>query len=230
MVSKLTIALDGPAGSGKTTVGTAVSEQMHMLLLDSGLVYRLVTFACLEQNVLQNSVINETKLHRLLKTSKFEVRVIDQQNHYFINKKNVTTFDLSTVTLTKEIKYLASHLEVRHFVNQFCQAIAEQYEKVIITGRDAATNIVPQAHIKIFLTASLKDRIKRRYVEKTARHEMVNYEQLAQEMHQRDMQDYQRKEGRLSFNKNYILIDSSNWDFPTTVAKVITVIKEYQNG
>ena len=229
MQKTCTIALDGPAGSGKTTVGVAVSHLLGFLFLDSGLVYRLVTLASIQDGILKEDQVDSAQLKCLLQRINLKITFQNRQNHYFLNQKEVFILDLNDAALTSQIKHLASNLGVRQFVNQFCRRLAQQHEGVIITGRDAATNIIPQANLKFFLTASLKDRAERRYKEKMANHEKTTYDKVFQDLQRRDLEDYHRKIGRLHFNNNYHLIDSSHLGFQATVDIFVNIIKEYQN-
>ncbi|WP_457569291.1 (d)CMP kinase [Desulfurobacterium sp.] len=211
-VTKITI--DGPAGAGKSTIAKLLAEKLGFLHLDSGAVYRAIGVAAKKAGI---DLDDESAVSSFLKSLSVEIK---NGGRVFVNN----------VDLTEEIRkpeggILASKVarfpEVREKVIEVLRKAAEG-RKVITDGRDAGTNIFPDADIKIFLTASPEERAKRRYKELKEKGYNVTFEQVLKEVKERDYQDKNRKVAPLTVPEGACIIDTTG----KTVEEVVREIED----
>ena len=217
------IAIDGPGGAGKSTVAKAVAAKMGIVYVDTGALYRTVGYYVRQQNIAPD---DKQAVSACLPDIAVEIKYVDGHQHVFLNGE-----DLGDKIRTPEMSMYASAVsaipEVRAFLLDTQRDIAAK-NSVIMDGRDIGTVILPNADVKIFLTASEECRALRRYKELLARGQTVSYEDVLAEMNQRDKQDSTRDVAPTAAAEDAVLLDNSEMTFEQTVEAVIELAKKAQ--
>lgn len=208
------VAIDGPAGSGKSTISKLIADKLRMTHIDTGAMYRAVTLLALEKKIDLN---NEESYDFL------ESIVISYENDkIFINSRNVTE-EIRSKDVTNNVSLVSSFPYVRKkMVDLQKQAAANG--QVIMDGRDIGTVVLPNADIKVFLTANVEERAKRRQLEKIKKGHNVTLEKLVEEIQTRDQKDSTRKESPLKKADDAIEIDTTHLNINQVVEKIIGLI------
>lgn len=215
------VAIDGPAGSGKGTITEIVSKKLGLTNIGSGAAYRSVALAAIQNSI---PVTNTKEIISLLDKIKIEFRKVNDKDLIYLNGKDVTTRvrekDVATTVST-----VSSIKEVRFKLNDIFRKQAE-HQDVIMEGRDIGTYVFPNANVKIFLDASLEERVKRRIKQNEELGIEMTYEEIEKNMKQRDLDDKTRKIGALKRAEDAIYIDSSNMTIEEVVDKIIDIINK----
>ena len=216
------IAIDGPGGAGKSSVSKAVAARLGIVYVDTGALYRTVGYYVRSVNADPKSAEEVTPL---LDNISIEVKYIDGAQRVFLNGD-----DLGDKIRTPEMSMYASAVSaipaVRSFLLDTQKDIARK-NSVIMDGRDIGTVILPDAEVKIYLTASAECRANRRYAELIAKGQTdVKYEDVLREMNERDTQDSTRAVAPATAAADAILLDNTDLDFEGTVEKIISIVKE----
>lgn len=213
----ITIALDGPAGAGKSTVARQVAEQLGYVYIDTGAMYRAVTLAAHRQAI---AVQDGAQLEQLVAQLTIELQPGPQGQIVLLNGEDVTTL-IRSREVTLDVSAIAAHKSVRTRLVAMQRDMAVK-GGIVMDGRDIGTNVLPNADVKLFLTASAHVRALRRYNElKEA--DRIPLEQLEQEITQRDLSDQQRQESPLVCADDAIVIDSSDLTIEQVVSQIITL-------
>ena len=213
------VAIDGPAGSGKGTITEIVSKKLGLTNIGSGAAYRSVALAAIQNNI----PVTDTKgIIGLLDKIKIEFRKVNDKDLIYLNGEDVTTRvrekDVATTVST-----VSSIKEVRFKLNDIFRKQAE-HQDVIMEGRDIGTYVFPNANVKIFLDASLEERVRRRIKQNEELGIEMTYEEIEKNMKQRDLDDKTRKIGALKRAEDAIYIDSSNMTIEEVTDKIIDII------
>lgn len=216
------IAIDGPGGAGKSTVSKAVAARLGIVYVDTGALYRTVGYYVRQKNADPKSSEQVTPL---LGEITIEVKYIDGAQRVFLNGE-----DLGDKIRTPEMSMYASAVSaipsVRAFLLDTQKDIARK-NSVIMDGRDIGTVILPDAEVKIYLTASAECRARRRYDELLSRGKTdVKYEDVLAEMNERDTNDSTRAIAPAKAAEDAVLLDNSDLDFEGTVRRVLEIVKE----
>lgn len=213
----VSIAIDGPSGSGKSTISKEVAQKLGFLHIDTGALYRTIAYYVFE---------NQTPLDKVpevLNKISINLKFQDNRQIVFLNGK-----DVSEKIRTPEISSLASKVskieEVRRFLLKTQRDLAKE-NNVIMDGRDIGTTILPNADVKIFLTASSETRAKRRYLQLLESGVKCEYSEILKNVIERDNQDINRKISPLKKADDAILLDTSNLTFSESIDKIIEIIK-----
>ncbi|OON96265.1 MAG: cytidylate kinase [Epulopiscium sp. Nele67-Bin005] len=210
------IAIDGPAGAGKSTIAKQLAKDLGWVYIDTGAMYRTVAFYCLENDIdltIKSDV--EKALHRI----SIEISYQNQEQRIFLNKVDVTA-TIRTVEVAKGASTVAAYSYVRHqLVNM--QRELSKTQNVIMDGRDIGTVVLPQAKLKIFLTASAMERAKRRFEEQQSKGINQSLEEVLVEIQDRDKKDCERENSPLKKSDDAIEIDTTNKE----IADIIENIK-----
>ena len=216
----LNIALDGPAGSGKSTVAKAIANKLDILYLDTGAMYRACALKCLECGV---DVKDEPKVSEIVKNIDLEIKYVDGGQVTVLDGK-----DVSAEIRKPEISMLAStvsaHKCVRLKMVEMQRKIAASMD-CVLDGREIGSFVLPNAKYKFFVTAKPEIRAERRYKELIARGNDVNYRELLKEIKQRDHNDSHREFAPLVQPEDAVYIDTSDMTIDEVVAKVIGEVK-----
>ena len=218
---KIQIAIDGPGGAGKSTVSKAVAARLGIVYVDTGALYRTVGYYVRSANV---DPKNAEAVTSLLPDINIEVRYEDGSQHIYLNGT-----DLGDKIRTPEMSMYASAVSaipaVRAHLLDTQKDIAAK-NSVIMDGRDIGTVILPNADLKIYLTASPECRAKRRYDELVAKGQSVTLDDVLREMNERDENDSTRATAPAVAAKDAILFDNTGMGFEETVEKIISMANE----
>lgn len=215
--SNLTVAIDGPASSGKSTVAKIIAEDFGLIYVDTGAMYRTLTYAALKNNV---NIESESELMKILDNLTIHFNRTAEGQAVFAGEENVT-FSIRQNDVTNAVSAVSAHLEVRKEMVSRQQKMAKK-NGVIMDGRDIGTVVLPKADVKIFLVASVEKRAERRHHENLEKGIASNLENLKKEIAERDYKDSNRKTSPLKQADDAILIDTTY----LTINEVINKIKE----
>ncbi len=216
----ISIAIDGPAGAGKSTLAKAVASKLNYIYVDTGALYRTVGLAVNRSGV---DIKDIDALMDLLGKINVDLKHIDGTQHVFLNDE-----DVSDKIRTPEVSMAASDVatipEVRKFLFDLQRSMAQKYN-VIMDGRDIGTVVLPDAQIKIFLTASDEIRAKRRYDELIEKGQNVEFDVVLKELRERDYQDSHREVAPLKQADDATLFDTSGLSLEQSTSKLLDLIE-----
>ena len=215
------VAIDGPAGSGKGTITEIVSKKLGLTNIGSGAAYRSVALAAIQNNI---PVTDTKRIIGLLDKIKIEFRKVNDKDLIYLNGEDVTT-RVREKDVATTVSIVSSIKEVRFKLNDIFKAQAESQD-VIMEGRDIGTYVFPNADVKIFLDASLEERIKRRIKQNEELGIEMSYEEIEKNMKQRDLEDKTREIGALKKAEDAIYIDSSNMTIEEVADEIIDIINK----
>lgn len=216
------VAVDGPAGAGKSTVSKAAAKELGYVYIDTGAMYRSVALYAI-----RNGIDCKTEADRLIKRLndiQLEIKYFDGGQHIFLNSE-----DVSDKIRTEEVSVGASNVavipEVRKKLVELQRKMAEN-DNVIMDGRDICSYVLPDAQVKIFLTASVEARANRRFKELTEKGIQCDFEKIKSDIEYRDKNDSERETAPLRQAPDAVRIDTSCLSFEETVEKIKSVIAE----
>ena len=209
------LAIDGPAGSGKGTVAKLLSKKLNLNYLDSGAIYRLIALSAMEKKVDLESDKNLVDLIRQV-----DIDFIDEQT--FLNNINVTE-KIRYETVGKSASIISKHLKLRKEILTF-QRKFFQGNGLVAEGRDMTTVVFPNADLKIYLDASVKERVKRRYEQLMIKGKGVSIQNLTDDIIARDKLDKERIHSPLSIAEDAFVLNSDDLSIVQTVNKILKLI------
>lgn len=215
------IAIDGPAGAGKSSVAKVLSRRLGCIYLDTGAMYRAVTWAAMEQNIDFDDL---PAIQQLLDTLELEFKEEQGVQHLYCNGTDVTEA-IRTPEISANVSAVSMIPAVRESMTAQQRRIALGHD-VLMDGRDIGTTVLPNATYKFFLTASLAERARRRGLELEAKGQTVDYAQLEQDIALRDRKDSQREISPLKMAEDAELIDTSDLSFDEVVELLFHKIKK----
>ncbi|MCI7334934.1 MAG: (d)CMP kinase [Oscillospiraceae bacterium] len=218
----INIAIDGPAGAGKSTISKAAAKELGFIYIDTGALYRTVGLNAMRRGADLES--DESIASTLTNDLSLELRFVDGEQRMFLNGE-----DVSLAIRTPEASMAASRVSavpaVREYLFDLQKKLAKE-NNCVMDGRDIGTVVLPDAKVKIFLTASPESRAKRRYDELIQKGMDVKYEDVLKDMKQRDYNDSHRAVAPLKPAADAILLDTSGFELEKSVALIIKTIKE----
>lgn len=218
----IAVAIDGPAGAGKSSVAKAVGKQLGLLYVDTGALYRTVGLAALRKGVDPSS---KAEVEALLKEISVEMDFSETSGQVvLLNGENVTG-----LIRTPEVSMTASDISALPIVREYLLGLQRNIAKtknVIMDGRDIGTVVLPDAQVKIFLTASPESRAERRYKELVEKGEKTTVKDVLRDVIKRDYNDTNRKAAPLRPAEDSVLVDTTNLDFDGSVEAVAKIIRE----
>lgn len=218
MYSKINIAIDGPAASGKSAAAYLLSKKINYQFMDTGIMYRSFTNYCLKHKV----AFEDEKLV-LVALQLFDIKWI--HGHFLFNEQPVTE-EIYNKKVTSKVSLIASLPKVRKVMVSKIQEIVKD-QGFIIVGRDISSVVLPNAQLKIFLTSSLHARSERRYKQYLQEGINITQEQVYNDMIIRDNIDKTRSTGQLVIVEDAIILDNSDYNLQTTVAKLKLLYDNY---
>lgn len=216
-MDKFIVAVDGPAGSGKSTISKIVAKELDLTYLDTGAMYRMVTYAVLKNRI---DVENENEVIKLLNEIKLDIN----KDKFYLNGEDVSQV-IREVEVTNNVSKVAALKLVRDKLVHMQRVISEG-KRVILDGRDIGTVVFPKADLKIFLVASPEERANRRVKEFISKGIDTNYETVLEEIKTRDFLDSTRKESPLLQAEDAILIDTSFMNIEEVSNEIIKLVKK----
>ena len=215
------IAIDGPAGAGKSVTAKAIAKELGFIYVDTGALYRGIGLYVIRKGVKPSSI---EEVVPLLAEIKIEMRHIDGEQHIFLNGE-----DVNGLIRTEPVSFAASDVSaipaVRDFLFDMQRDIAEK-NNVVMDGRDIGTVVLPDAELKLFLTAKPEIRAQRRVLQLAEKGIEANYDDVLADVIQRDYNDSHRDFRPLKLAEDGILIDNTELPLEETVEKIISLAKE----
>ena len=218
---KKVIAIDGPAGAGKSTVAQLVAAQLKYVYIDTGAMYRAVAWKILQETTAEN-VTNEFITASI---NDIDVRLsyIEEKTKVEVNGQDITD-QLKIPAVNKLVSQVASIGQVREKLVDLQRKMAKD-GAVVMDGRDIASNVLPNADLKIFLTASVEERAQRRFKEMKNKGYAVALNELKTDIAARDRADMQRKISPLVQTKDAVLLDTTAMNIDEVVQKILSMAK-----
>ena len=210
------IAIDGPAGAGKSTIARAAARSLGFLYVDTGAMYRAIALYLLRNNA---DVNNDNELERFLDQITIRIAYSNGEQQIILNNENVTGY-LRDEKVGNMASVSSAKPKVRAKLLQLQRDIAKEND-VIMDGRDIGTFVLPNADVKIYLTATVEERAKRRYAELVEKGQDADLEKIAEDIRTRDYQDMNREIAPLKQADDAVLVDSSDM----TIDEVVEAIK-----
>lgn len=211
------VAIDGPAGAGKSTIAKQLAEKMEFVYVDTGAMYRALAFYFLTQKI---DPKDEAAINAAVEHADVTIAYVEGEQQVLLNEENVNAY-----LRTEEVGNTASITSVYPAVRSKLVALQQklaQTTDVIMDGRDIGTCVLPNAQVKVYLTASVATRAKRRYDELLAKGETADLGQIAADIEDRDYRDMHRELSPLKQAEDAVLVDSSD----LTIEEVVAVIEK----
>ena len=220
-MKKMNIAIDGPASAGKSTIAKKVAEQLGCIYLDTGAMYRTLTYAALSNEV---DLQDEEALHKLLQGIRITFSTAENEmQRVFLNDEDVTE-SIRSDEVTQNVSLVSSFAKVREEMVARQKSIA-QSGGVVMDGRDIGTVVLPDAEVKIFMTATAEERALRRYKENVAKGMTTSLEELTEDMKRRDHLDSTRSVSPLKKAEDAIVLDSTHLEIDEVVKQILGIIE-----
>ena len=214
------IAIDGPAGAGKSTIAKRAAKELSFIYVDTGAMYRSIALGLLRGDV---DIEDTQALEKALEQIEVSIGYENHEQQVFLNQENV-----SGLIRTEEVSRMASAAsakpQVRAKLTELQRSLARR-EDVLMDGRDIGTMILPDAQLKIYLTASVHTRALRRYKELIERGEDCSLEDIEKDIEERDYRDMHRETAPLCQAEDAVLIDSSEMTIDAVVERIISLAK-----
>ena len=220
VMKKLIIAIDGPAGAGKSTVAQILAHRLRYNYIDTGAMYRAITWKVMKTNV-NNDII---AIENIAKNIKIQLDYVDGKTTVFVDGFNVTE-EIRNPEISRLVSEIAQIRVIRDAMLQLQRHMATA-GGVVMDGRDIGTHVLPNADVKVFLTASIKERADRRWRELTEKGFIVNREELEKEIADRDKADSEREFAPLIQASDAILIDTTTLSIEEAVTAILKNCEE----
>ena len=222
MGKKISVAIDGPAGAGKSTIARRLAGELGFRYVDTGAIYRTVAYFMDLWGVSPKDVDG---VNRYIDELTVGIEYDDEGvQHMLMNGMDVTG-DIRTPEISQTASLISAHAVVRDMLLDMQRNMAEEYD-VVMDGRDIGSVVLPKATVKIFLTASPEVRAKRRYQELLEKGQKASYEQVLMDVQQRDYQDTHRDIAPLKMCRDSVKVDTSEMDLEQSVAAIRKIVEE----
>lgn len=218
---RLNIAIDGPAGAGKSTIAKMVSKKLNCIYVDTGAMYRAVALFFIKNGIASD---DEKRIAKEIENIQVDIQFEAGDQKVLLNGKDVTE-EIRAERVGKWASEISKYTLVREYLVKMQREVATKQD-VVMDGRDIGTVVLPQANVKIYLTASSKVRAMRRYNELTQKGVFCDIHDIEQGIMERDAQDMNREISPLRQAKDAILIDSSNMTIDEVVEKIVSLARE----
>ena len=214
------IAIDGPAGSGKGTVSRILAEKLGLRYIETGALYRAIAYYLKEKGLLKDGALraSDEEIKRVLEEVNITQEYVNGQARTYINGKDVTD-EIKGAEIGQMASIVSTRKVVRDYLLQLQRELARN--GAVMEGRDIGTVVLPDAEVKIFLTASLEERARRKSAQLG-----IPYEVALRELRERDERDMNRPIAPLRPAKDAVIIDSTEMDISQVVEKILRVVQE----
>lgn len=219
-MKKFALAIDGPSGAGKSSIAKALAKQLGIVYVDTGAIYRTVGLYVYRQGIDSKDASN---IISILKDISVKIAYVDNAQHIYLNGEDVSD-KIRTEIISKYASDVSAIPEVRTFLLSLQRDMAKE-NSVVMDGRDIGTVVLPNAEIKVFLTASAEVRAQRRYKELIEKGENVTFESVLESINQRDKNDSSRATAPLKAAEDAIILDNSLLTAQETLDQFIEIIE-----
>lgn len=216
----IAVAIDGPAGAGKSTIARAAAAQLGYIYVDTGALYRAVAWYVVDRGI---DPQDSPAVIAALPGLQLDLRYIDGVQRVFVGERDVSDF-IRTPEMSMGSSAVSALPEVRDFLMETQRSLARRND-VIMDGRDIGTVVLPDAQVKVYLTASAQVRARRRHAELAQKGEQMTYEQILADIEQRDYNDSHRAVAPLKRADDAHLLDTGEMDIQQSVAALVALIK-----
>ncbi len=220
------IAIDGPAGAGKSTIAKMIAEKLNILYIDTGAMYRAITYLALQNDI---ACTDEKALSKLAQESEIMlIRSCEGKQLVVCNDVDITE-EIRDPEISNNVSLVARHEGVRKELVKKQQNLARQHD-VIMDGRDIGTVVLPDAECKIYLTASLEERASRRYKEIRTKGYRESYEDIKKDLEERDFLDKNRDVAPLRPALDAVVLDTTNLSQEQVVSAILKIYQQKKRG
>ena len=221
MAKTISIAIDGPAGAGKSTIAKLLAKELGFYYVDTGAIYRTVAYF---MDLLGVAPKDVDGVSRYIDELTVEIEYDENgAQHMIMNGMDVTD-DIRSPEISQKSSLISAHAVVREMLLDMQRNVAKQHN-VIMDGRDIGTVVLPRAQVKVFLTASAEVRARRRHLEMQAKGGKDSYDKVLADIKQRDHQDSTREIAPLKQAKDAILLDTSDMDVEQAIAAIREIVR-----
>ena len=221
MTNPIQIAIDGPAAAGKSTIAKIVAEQLGYIYIDTGAMYRAITLKAIREGI--NMASNEEAGELLLRTQ-IELEPSENGQLVFMDGEEVTEA-IRTQQVTKAVSEMSAHALVREHMVELQRQLAES-RGVVMDGRDIGTDVLPNAVLKVFMSATVEERAQRRFADNQGRGINIPLGELQEEIATRDKMDSERQVSPLKQAADAIYIDTTDLTIREAAQEILTLAKE----
>ena len=222
MAKTYSIAIDGPAGAGKSTMAKTLAKELGFYYVDTGAIYRTVAYF---MDLLGVSPKDVDGVERYIDELTIEIEYDEEGTQHMIMNGMDVSGEIRTQDISQKASLISAHGVVREMLLDMQREIAREYD-VIMDGRDIGTVVLPKATVKIFLTASAEVRAQRRTDELVAKGQKANYPQILKEIQQRDYQDTHREIAPLKMCRDSVKVDTSDMTIDEVVEAIKAIVRE----
>lgn len=212
---KIHIAIDGPAGAGKSTIAKLISERLSIEYIDTGAMYRALTWKLLNKSI---NLDNENSIIDIAKNTIIQI----DQGHIYIDGKMLID-EIREPIVSQNVSKVALILEVRNIMVDLQRKMSQE-KSIVMDGRDIGTHVLPRASYKFFLTASIDERAKRRALELNKKGFKTSIDEIKEEIENRDKIDTERKVSPLKPAKDALIIDTTSKTINTIVNEIMNIV------
>jgi len=217
----MVITIDGPSGAGKTSLAKKLAKRLGIIYLDSGALYRAITLEALKKGFDKEHIINS-----LLPVLNLVIKIEDKMR-IWVKGKEITE-EIRSPEVTREIWWVCRIPEVREKVNKILKGFARRKD-IVVEGRDMGSVVFPQADYKIYLTASLEERARRRWKELKVNGIEITLTEIRREMEERDRKDSKRELAPLTIPPGALIIDNTHLSIDKTVDKILEFMNKNES-
>ena len=219
------VAIDGPAGAGKSTIAKAAAKELELIYVDTGAMYRTIGLACLDDGI---SSEDSKAVIEKLKSIVLELKYVDGEQRMILCGKDVSD-DIRTERVSMTASVVSKIPEVRAFLLEQQRGFARS-DNIIMDGRDIGTVVLPDAQVKIFLTASAESRAKRRTLQLEEKGIEADYDAILEDIRKRDYQDSHREIAPLKAAPDAVVVDTTELTLEGSIEAVIDTIRKGMAG
>ena len=221
MAKNIQIAIDGPAGAGKSTIAKIVAEKLGYTYIDTGAMYRAVTYKAIRTGI---QLENAEALETMLRATDIRLQPTSEGQLVFLDGEDVSS-PIRSNEVTANVSQVAAHANIRAILVAMQQALAAQ-GAVVMDGRDIATHVLPEAELKIFMSASVEERARRRQIDNEKRGIPSTFESLVEEIALRDKKDSEREASPLIQAEDALLLDTTELSIDEAAEAILRLAEE----
>ncbi len=229
MTQPLTIAIDGPAASGKSTIGRLLADRLNFVYFDTGVMYRAVTHAVLDRGVPIEDEAGVTALAETLAIDIVLPTVDDGRQYTVLADGDDVTWAIRRPDVDRGVSPVSAYAGVRAALTAQQRRIGQR-GRIVMVGRDIGTVVLPDADLKIYLDATVQERAWRRYQEVMERKEPVDYDAVLASMRRRDKIDSRRALAPLQVADDAVVLDTTGMDVQQVVKKIVNLVEGWNKG